>query len=450
MIRGRACLVLLILFVVISASPARAVTLVRNSDAQVRLFGYVKALGSAQDTWDTLRLAGLADQRYLFDDTLRLRAGISAFLWSKLQLECVAQARALSGDSIKLDYDLRHGRTQAATAAAAGELSALLGFGQSSSGSGLLDMQDTPVDERKFKLEDRIDRLSATLYLGPVQIKVGRSTVSWGPGLTWNPTDIASPFSPTSLDREEKVGVDMLDVSVGLGARGSLEIFAAPVEHDEHDQQVDCEQSALAGRFGLGASDVDFNLMGGWIYGQGRAGLDFTWTAGDGLVYGGGVGSFEYDDLPAFANAMLGYTYAFNLEVNPSLRVEALYNGLGEIDPDKYLELASRPWYVAAANRGYTFNLGRYLTAASLNIQPHPLVSLSATAIVNLNDGSVLAWPQLTWSILSSLELSTGMTLMRGPRNSEYGGLEIDTNSVYGDVLVRQRDLAYLYLRYDF
>ncbi|MEY3007572.1 MAG: hypothetical protein RI942_1914, partial [Pseudomonadota bacterium] len=55
-----------------------------------------------------------------------------------------------------------------------------------------------------------VDRLALSYRNSNNLLVAGRSVISWGNGLIFNPLDFFNPFSPVALDTEYKPGVDML------------------------------------------------------------------------------------------------------------------------------------------------------------------------------------------------------------------------------------------------
>ena len=51
--------------------------------------------------------------------------------------------------------------------------------------------------------------------------RFGRQRVAWGTGKIWNAVDVLNPYQPTTLERDERLGVDAVSLRTGLGATGS-------------------------------------------------------------------------------------------------------------------------------------------------------------------------------------------------------------------------------------
>ncbi len=74
--------------------------------------------------------------------------------------------------------------------------------------------------------------------------------------------------------------------------------------------------------------------------------------------------------------------------------------------------------------------LGRNVAAVHGSFQPHPLIGVALLSILNLDDGSVLAVPSVSYSAGNEMTLSGGLFLGIGsegslpqPPTSEYGSV---------------------------
>src|SRR5207253_1761816 len=95
----------------------------------------------------------------------------------------------------------------------------------------------------------------------------GRQRVAWGTGKFWNPTDVLNPYQPTSVERDERRGVDAAYAKYSLGDLTQAEAAWAPQDRwPEH---------ALLGRLKSNWRGYDVSAMGGKI-----ASSTNSWMAG--------------------------------------------------------------------------------------------------------------------------------------------------------------------------
>ncbi|MBI5631341.1 MAG: hypothetical protein HY921_10720 [Elusimicrobia bacterium] len=227
-------------------------------------------------------------------------------------------------------------------------------------------------------------------------LRFGRQRVAWGTGKFWNPTDILNPYQPTSLEREERRGVDALYARQGLGTLSQLEAAWAP--------EASWPAQILLGRAGSNWKDYDFSLMGGKVASSTSSwmlGGDFAGNLWDGTFHG----EWSYTDLKTrtpFWKVDVGYEYTFPSETTVSalkdlaLGLEYFHNGQG-------------------------IALARDYLGFSASKDVHPLLKLELFLITNLNDGSRFLGPSLQWNALENLYLTGGFQRFGGRRSTEFG-----------------------------
>jgi hypothetical protein len=73
-----------------------------------------------------------------------------------------------------------------------------------------MDLTDTIKDSDRYILAQRLDRLNFTYTSSWGFVRIGRQAVTWGNGLIFNPMDLFNPFPPADIQRDYKVGDDMV------------------------------------------------------------------------------------------------------------------------------------------------------------------------------------------------------------------------------------------------
>ena len=58
--------------------------------------------------------------------------------------------------------------------------------------------------------------------------RIGRQAVTWGNGFLFNPMDLFNPFAPTQIDRDYKIGDDMIFTQFPLKQTGDLQLLYVP------------------------------------------------------------------------------------------------------------------------------------------------------------------------------------------------------------------------------
>ena len=84
--------------------------------------------------------------------------------------------------------------------------------------------------------------------------------------------------------------------------------------------------------------------------------------------------------------------------------LEYYYNGFGEVNSEDYPQLFTS----ARVARGEVYNFGQHYLGATLQYEPHSLVTTSLTGLWNLLDQSCLIGPLLLVSLSNEADLRVG------------------------------------------
>ena len=272
----------------------------------------------------------------------------------------------------------------------------------------LIDFDPYLIDQGALRLQHNLDRLLVRWQTSELALTVGRQAVSWGTGRLWNPTDLLSPFAPTDVDREVRRGADAVRLSLPIDEVTQLDLLWLP-------QQQLAEQGfvvRLATNVfqtdvsGSAAKYVDDLVLGADAAGDlGPLGVhgEVAWTlpvVGEERDVESVVRSARVGD--AFVRAVAG------LDWRPSeawvLSAEYYFNGFGTDDQDRIVAKLGDPRVV----RGEVFGAGRHYAGVVASWLANELLSVSATAIVNLTDPGALLVPALEYSIEQSVLLRVG------------------------------------------
>ncbi|MEK7234662.1 MAG: hypothetical protein AAB268_12665 [Elusimicrobiota bacterium] len=242
-------------------------------------------------------------------------------------------------------------------------------------------------------------------------LRAGRQRIAWGSGKLWNPTDVLNPYDPTSVERDERHGVDALYARVGVGSLAQAELAWAPGGV--------WAQHALLARGRANWEGWDASLLGGKIPGSTASfvlGGDLAGAVFDGTAHGE-LAWFNPANRTPYWKAGLGYDYSF--VSGAAIAVEAYHAGNGAADPLRY--------NYAALRAGLEPGVAKDYAGATFSKDLHTLVKFECAAIVNLDDGSTLSYPSLAWNALPDLWLTVAWRRFGGDKISEYGRLPNST-----------------------
>jgi hypothetical protein len=302
----------------------------------------------------------------------------------------------------------------------------LVGLGVSVVPGRSLDLSTYFIEEERVQGWHDIDRLSLTFYTGVGDVTVGRQAITWGISNLFPVADLWTSYSPYELDTEEKPGADALRV---------LSYPAAGLELDMVVADKGSADDLSAGiRASLSLSWADLHLAGGKFWNEILAMAGISAPLGSWKIRGEGVLPYDLDDdeltLPRIT---LGVDL---LGGETMLSGEYHFNGIGVEDPDDYVAAVGDPRNV----RGESYYLGRhYLGIVGSWAPGNDRLSLILSGMLNLQDGSAMVSPILTYDFGQETRFSLGGSLSSGQVpilgdvpviRSEYG--------LYGDLLYTQ------------
>ena len=262
-----------------------------------------------------------------------------------------------------------------------------------------------------------MDRLNLTWERPQFRFTVGRQAITWGVSYFWPVLDLFAPFAPQRIDREYKPGIDALRLTIPVADFSQLELVAAG---QGTSLQRDGSVGALL-RVHLGAADV--GLMLGRFHHDTVAGGFVTAD-----VMGSGVrAEVAHTDAGDSYDESLGrdrfwrLSAGFDRQLTPTLNLttEVTWNefGTGHVHDYLFIALADR------VSRGEVTSLAQHYAGASLAWQAHPLLTVTASGLWNIDDGSVLAQPYAEWSLADSVAITFGgaFGIGPGPRPGPFG-----------------------------
>lgn len=262
----------------------------------------------------------------------------------------------------------------------------------------------------------RLYRAVIQVSAGDTDVRIGRQRIAWGTGRFWSPLDLLNPFSPVTLEREERAGVDAVLVEHKLDALSRVSAAYAPSRVPG--------SSSRALQWHGNVREVDYSVTAGRFGGADALGIDLA-----GQVGGSGVRAEVTRTRPqrgaAFWQLLLGIDHAFANTL--TLSAEAYRDGSGTGDPGQYdfTPLAT----------GQRRSLARHYAGVRAAFDITPLLKVIGEAVANLDDGSRYLGPRLVWSWRTNAEASFGLQRFGGRAGTE---------------LARPPDVAYAQLQWYF
>jgi hypothetical protein len=286
-----------------------------------------------------------------------------------------------------------------------------------------LDLSDTFIDNSHLIVTQRIDRLSVGYTSPHVVVRIGRQPLTWGGGFVFHPMDLFDPFAPGAIDTEYKSGADMVYAQYLFDDGSDLQFVAVP-----RPARVHGPPESNASSFALHYHGAIGNLQTTWLFARDRR--DFVAGIGVNGPLGGATWNVEIVPTfvrngPTFTSALANISDAATIfGRDATLFAEYYRNGFGS--PAHHYDLIdlSAP-LIARLLRGQVFNTGRDYLAAGATVRWTPLLQIDPTLIVNLDDRSLYAIGQATYSLRGNLDLVAGAQIPVGPARTEFGGVAL-------------------------
>lgn len=287
-----------------------------------------------------------------------------------------------------------------------------------------LPLQSVLLDKEDVFLSARLDRLNFQFQFDKVRLVVGRQAITWGVSHFWPSVDLFAPFAPQQIDRDYKAGVDAVRAVISLNNFSEIEFVGAVLGSSFK------RDGTGAARFLWNIGSADLGFLGGRFHGDTVVG---SFVSAD--VKGTGVRgevtwteSGDLEDLKRDREKFWRASVGLDRQLTPSVTLisEFAWNGYGTSDASQYVY-----WLEAdRILRGEVNGLGRVYAGSSVSWLMHPLLTLSNTLLLNVNDPSALWVPSLVWSTGNNSEVLIGSQFSIGEHpvqderlQSEYGSI---------------------------
>ena len=308
-----------------------------------------------------------------------------------------------------------------------------------------MDLTHILRERDDYILTHRLDRLLVAWSPDPVVVRVGRQAVTWGSGLLFNPMDLVNPFAPTDIERDYKIGDDMISLRFPFAETGETELIYVPRRSLETGK-ISWHHSSLATKFHFPIGGLELDLLGALHYRDVVAGVGATGYAGSAAWRMDATWTFldQRNDREGFLSLVANVDYSWiwwNRNVYGFL--EFFYCGLGEGEPSASL---FNPQLMERVDRGELFTLGRAYLAGHIRFEAHPLVNVLMTVIHRLNEPSGLVQPRITWDATTNVQVTFGGTIPYGANDTEFGGFNLPGT----DILTPAPSKAFLWVTYYF
>ena len=295
----------------------------------------------------------------------------------------------------------------------------------------LFDLSHRLHQDRESVAWHRLDRLFFTVKHQAFEWRLGRQAVTWGNGLFFNPMDVMNPFSPTDTQREYKTGDDLASMTFTMGPSWDVQCVIVP-RRDIASGEVEEDQSSLAVKIHTLSESFEMDAMAARHVDETMVGLGFSRNVGEAVFRSDLVGSsLDHEsrghDIALFLVANLDYSWTF-FQKNMYGSLEYYHNGLGR---NVMTHAITDPELMERIARGEVFVLGRNYLGGQIRVELHALVNFTLGLIGSLDSESTIVQPRVQWDMGQNSRLQCGANIRCGPRDTEFGGIEIPGTGVY-------------------
>ena len=286
-----------------------------------------------------------------------------------------------------------------------------------------LDLTGTIVDDGQALATQKIDRLALGYTTDNFVVRVGRQALTWGAGKVFHPMDLVDPFAPDAVDTEYKPGVDMAYLQWLFGDGSDLQFIAVP-RAMTYNATPTWDASTFALHYHRTFDEIGATAIVARDHGDWTAGLGLSGPLGGAVWNAEIIPTFEADGttrISGLANVSSAMTL-FNR--NATVFAEYFHNGFGVAGKGTAYDMLPADLTGRLA-RGQVFNTSQDYLAGGMTLEWTPLLTLSPSLIVNLDDGSFYAAGEADWSLNDNTDLIAGVQVPFGPKGTEYGGLPL-------------------------
>ena len=275
----------------------------------------------------------------------------------------------------------------------------------------------------EFLINQNLDRFNINYSANWGSFNIGRAPVAFGSAKIVNPTDVLTPVTYQTLDKEERVGIDVIRLNYALGPLGILDIGYVVGD------QFKAAQSASFLRLKLNVKATDISTMLMDFQDNLLLGIDLARSVGNASAW------FENayvvpkyfknstnlnNSLANYYRATLGIDYKLTQTIYSY--VEYHYNGAGSMDPAKYISLQNKIPYL----QGGVTLLGQHYLIPGMTYEINSLWKSTIQLLLNMNDLSMFNNLSLEHNIAQDVFIDLGAYLPIGTKTtliqkSEFG-----------------------------
>lgn len=274
-------------------------------------------------------------------------------------------------------------------------------------------------------ITQNLDRLYMSYTHSGINLNIGRAPIAFGSAKIVNPTDVLTPISYQTLDKEERVGVDTVRLNISLGALSLID--AGYVLGDK----LKVSKSAAFLRLKVNFFKTDISTMLMDFQQNLLMGLDFARSVGNASAwlesayvipkyFSKNKNDYNNYNYQNYFRATFGTDYKITSSIYSY--IEYHYNGAGVLDSNKFILL---PATTAYAQGGVSLQGVHYLIPG-MTYEINSLWKVTEQLLFNVNDLSIFNNLALEHSLAQDVFIDLGAYTPFGSKSrlaqkSEFG-----------------------------
>lgn len=265
-----------------------------------------------------------------------------------------------------------------------------------------LDTDHTISDKDHYYWTHKLHRAYLKYTNPQLQITTGKQAIDWSRMRLYHPFDLFNAISPLDIEKDEKIGVDALNIEYFPAAASTINFIYLPYKNSS--------RTSFGLRLGKKINDYDLFVIGAEHEKDEVAGLGF-----DGYLWDAGLrGEVTYthkDNKKEFFRTVVGMDYNFT----PKLYglIEYFYNGGAEKDTAAFLGS-----YKLSKD---AISIRKHILGFGLEYELTGILKLTDYIFYDFEGESFFINPELKINAKTNLDFILGLQLFGGDSESEFG-----------------------------
>lgn len=249
------------------------------------------------------------------------------------------------------------------------------------------------------------------------QYVIGKQTVDWDRMRFYHPFDFFNPIAPTAIEKDEKMGVDAVNIDFHPQSFISYNFIYAP------DKDPDLQSYGL--RFLSKVRDYDIFLIAADVKRDYYAGFGF-----DGYLYGSGLrGEVTYasnhnnnDRLIDNGNNGSGADNFFRGSIGIDRSFSPKLYGILEYFYNGGAKIMNAPAFLSSLQYSRrALSITKHIAGAGVEYEFTGITKLNNYLFYDFEGNSFFYNPEFKWNIKPNADLTIGCQIFEGDDDSEYG-----------------------------